>query len=59
MRRQLLRQRRYLRAMVDRMAALRWRRDDPMWGAAHAAARAVDELLKLCVVTRRSGGRLP
>jgi hypothetical protein len=59
LRAQLARQCRYLHALVERMHALNWRSEDPLWHAANVAAHAVDDLLRACVVTRRPGGRLP
>ncbi len=55
----LTRQSRFLHALVERMADLEWRSEDPLWQSANRAAHAVDDLLAKCVVTRKPGGRLP
>jgi hypothetical protein len=41
------------------MVDLRWNVNCPLWKNANDAAHAVDGLLRVAVVRRRPGGRLP
>ena len=57
LRRQLLRQQRYLYRLCDRMRRTNFPEGDPMWVSALRARAAVDDLLRSIPIKPLRGGR--